>query len=145
MKTPDPLRRRAAQIVRGLARLYPDARCSLDYHNPLQLLVATILSAQCTDAAVNKATPALFKAYPTPADYARAPPQELEPLIRSLGFFRNKSRAIHESMKAVTETFRGQVPRTMAELLNLRGVARKTANQQYDHRQNVRELEHCST
>jgi endonuclease-3 len=90
--------------------------------------VATILSAQSTDAGVNKATPALFKKYPKPEDYARAAPGEIEPLIRSTGFFRNKARAVHESMKEVAGRFGGKVPRTMEELLSLRGVARKTAN-----------------
>jgi len=121
-------RARAAQIYRALLDRYPDAHCELNYSSPHELLIATILSAQCTDVAVNKATPALFARFPTPADYARATPADIEPCIRSLGFFRNKARAVHESMKAIVERFGGNVPRTMEELLSLRGVARKTAN-----------------
>lgn len=121
-------RKRAAALLAALTKAYPDARCELNYSTPHELLIATILSAQCTDVAVNKATPALFKAFPTPADYAKATPEQIEPYVRSLGFFRNKARAVHESMKAVVEEHGGQVPRTMDELLALRGVARKTAN-----------------
>jgi endonuclease-3 len=121
-------RRRAAALLDALAKAFPDAHCELDYSSPHELLIATILSAQTTDAAVNKATPALFARFPTPADYARAKPEDIEPYIRSLGFFRNKARAIHRSMTDVVERFGGQVPRTMAELLTLHGVARKTAN-----------------
>lgn len=121
-------KRRAQRLLEALEIHYPDAHCQLEFKTPHELLVATILSAQCTDVAVNKATPALFKAFPTPADYARSTPEEIVPHIRSLGFFRNKSRAIHESMKAVSEQFGNTVPRTMGELLGLRGVARKTAN-----------------
>ncbi|MCC6660284.1 MAG: endonuclease III [Phycisphaerales bacterium] len=121
-------KRRAAALARALAKAYPDARCELNYTSPHELLVATILSAQTTDAGVNRATPALFRKYPTPADYARATPREIEPLIRSTGFYRNKARAVHEAMAAVVDRFGGTVPRTMKELLSLRGVARKTAN-----------------
>jgi endonuclease-3 len=91
-------------------------------------LVATILSAQSTDVGVNKATPALFERFPTPADYAASSPAEIEPYIRTIGLYRNKAKAIHASMSEVVERFRGEVPRTMEELLTLRGVARKTAN-----------------
>ncbi len=119
---------RARRILRGFYRHYPDAHCELDYGNPYELLVATILSAQATDVGVNKATPKLFAAFPTPAAYAAATPRRLEPYVHSLGFFRNKARAIHETMKAVAEEFGGRVPDTMDELLTLRGVARKTAN-----------------
>lgn len=121
-------RRRAAELLAALDREYPDAHCALHYRTPHELLIATILSAQCTDAAVNKATPALFERFPTPADYAAATPAEIEPYIRSLGFFRNKAKAIHESMRAIVEEHGGEVPRTMEGLLSLRGVARKTAN-----------------
>lgn len=121
-------KRRAAALLRALEKDYPTAHCELTYSAPHELLVATILSAQSTDAGVNKATPALFRKYPKPADYARATPAEIEPLVRSTGFFRNKARAVHESMKEVAERFGGTVPRTMEELLTLRGVARKTAN-----------------
>jgi endonuclease-3 len=121
-------KKRAAALLEALTHEYPDAHCELDFSSPHELLIATILSAQCTDVAVNKATPALFAKYPTPAAYGAATPEEIEPYIRSLGFFRMKARAVHESMKAVVERFGGQVPRTMSELLSLRGVARKTAN-----------------
>ncbi len=119
---------RARRILDGLMRLHPDAHCALDYDGPHQLLVATILSAQATDVAVNKATPTLFATFPTPADYAAAGPRTLQPYIRSLGFFRNKAIAIHEAMRSIVNDFGGEVPATMDELLTLRGVARKTAN-----------------
>jgi endonuclease-3 len=119
---------RARRILNGLYKHYPDAHCELDYRNPHELLVATILSAQATDVGVNKATPKLFAAFPGPADYAAAGAARIEPYVRSLGFFRNKSRAIHEAMRAVAEEFDGHVPDTMEDLLTLRGVARKTAN-----------------
>lgn len=116
------------QIYRALSKRYPDAHCELDYTTPHELLVATILSAQTTDVAVNKATPALFQRFATPADYAAARPEDIEPFVRSLGFFRNKARSIHGAMTAVANDFGGRVPDTMDELLQLRGVARKTAN-----------------
>lgn len=121
-------KRRAASLLAALEAEYPGAHCQLTYTAPHELLVATILSAQCTDAAVNKATPALFARFPAPADYAEAAPADIEPFIRSLGFFRAKARAVHESMREVAGRFGGEVPRTMDELLSLRGVARKTAN-----------------
>lgn len=121
-------RSRARRILDGLYKCYPDAHCELNYDSPYQLLVATILSAQATDVAVNKATPALFEAFPTPADLAAAGPAKVEPYVRSLGFFRNKAKAICEASREITETFGGEVPRTMDQLLTLRGVARKTAN-----------------
>jgi endonuclease-3 len=119
---------RARRILNGLYKHYPDAHCELDYGSPHELLVATVLSAQATDVGVNKATPKLFAAFPTPADYARAGTAKIEPYVRSLGFFRNKARAIHEAMKTIIEDFDGEVPETMEDLLTLRGVARKTAN-----------------
>jgi endonuclease-3 len=121
-------RRRARALLEALERHYPRAGCELDFRSPHELLIATILSAQTTDAAVNKATPALFARFPTPADYAWATPAEIEPYVRSLGFFRNKAKAIHLAMKDIVERFGGRVPRTMDELLTLHGVARKTAN-----------------
>lgn len=121
-------KRRALQLFGALSAAYPDAHCELNYTNPHELLIATILSAQCTDVAVNKATPALFARFPTPADYARATPEQIEPYVRSLGFFRNKAKAVHSSMTDVVERFGNKVPRTMEELLSLHGVARKTAN-----------------
>lgn len=119
---------RAAKLYAALAAAYPDAHCELTYTSPHELLVATILSAQTTDVNVNKATPALFARFPTPADYAKSSPEEIEPYVRSLGFFRNKARAVFESMRDVHERFGDQVPRSMDDLLTLRGVARKTAN-----------------
>jgi endonuclease-3 len=119
---------RAKRILDGLYRHYPDAHCELDYRNPHELLVATILSAQATDVGVNKATPKLFAAFPEPADYAAAGAKAIEPYVRSLGFFRNKAKAIHEAMSVIAEVHGGRVPDTMEELLTLRGVARKTAN-----------------
>lgn len=121
-------KRRARRLVAALAEHYPDAHCALEFTKPHELLVATILSAQATDAGVNKATPALFARFPAPADYARATPGTIEPYIKSIGLYRNKARAIHEAMSALVERFGGEVPRTMEELLTLRGVARKTAN-----------------
>src|SRR5215468_9203367 len=107
MKTPDPLKARARRIVRGLARLYPDARCALDHETPLQLLVATILSAQCTDARVNLVTPALFARYPDARAFAAADPAELESYIRSLNFFRNKAKNIIAGCRALVERHGG--------------------------------------
>lgn len=121
-------KRRALKLADALASAYPTAHCELDFASPHELLIATILSAQSTDVGVNKATPALFRRFPTPADYAAATPEEIEPYVRSLGFFRMKSKAVHAAMKAIVEEFGGQVPRTMEDLLKLRGVARKTAN-----------------
>lgn len=123
-------RERARAIFDALRERYPDAHCELVYDagKPHELLVATILSAQATDVGVNKATPALFKAFPTPRDFATASPETIEPFIRTIGLFRNKAKAVHEAMAAVVDRFGGEVPRTMDELLTLRGVARKTAN-----------------
>jgi endonuclease III len=122
------VRARAERLLAALAEAYPDAHCELNYTSPHELLVATILSAQATDVSVNKATPALFAAFPTPADYARAKPEDIEPFIRTIGLFRNKAKAVQSAMTEIVQRFNGQVPRTMDELLTLRGVARKTAN-----------------
>ncbi|QOJ01256.1 MAG: endonuclease III [Phycisphaeraceae bacterium] len=119
---------RAARVLAALDEHWGHARCELNYTTPYELLAATILSAQSTDAGVNKATPALFARFPTPAHYAYASPAEIEPFIRKIGLFRSKARALHESMKALVERFGGEVPRRMEDLLTLRGVARKTAN-----------------
>lgn len=119
---------RALELLTALRAVYPDARCELNYRSPHELLVATILSAQATDVSVNKVTPALFARFPNPADYAAASPEEIETYIKSIGLFRSKARSLHEAMKAICERFGGEVPRTMDELLTLRGVARKTAN-----------------
>jgi endonuclease-3 len=128
MKAPNPLRQRARRIVAGLARLYPDARCSLDYQTPLQLLIATILSAQCTDERVNRVTPALFARYPDAEAFATARPKELQKLIQSTGFFRNKARSIQRCCKQLVEQFGGEVPGSMEQLVTLPGIGRKTAN-----------------
>jgi endonuclease-3 len=119
---------RALEIVRRLAREYADAQCALVHRNPLELLVATILSAQCTDVRVNLVTPALFRRYRTAADFASSPPGELEAAVRSTGFFNHKARNIRDACAALVAKHGGEVPRTMAELLLLPGVARKTAN-----------------
>ena len=121
-------RERVKALLHGLRRLYPDAHCELDYSEPLELLIATILSAQCTDVRVNKTTKALFKRYKGAADYAAADPRELEGIIHSCGFYRAKARSIIETARLVQERFGGKVPDTMEDLLTLRGVARKTAN-----------------
>jgi endonuclease III len=121
-------KRQAIELLDMLRAAYPDAHCELNYTSPHELLIATILSAQTTDVGVNKATPALFARYPTPADYAKATPAEIEPYVRTLGFFRNKAKSVHLAMKAVQEKHGGRVPQTMDELLSLQGVARKTAN-----------------
>ena len=115
-------------IFRGLQRLYPDARCELDFETPLQLVVATILSAQCTDRRVNLVTPALFQRYPDAHAFAAAERSELEALIASTGFFRNKTTSIIGMAQRICETHGGEVPSTLKELVLLPGVGRKTAN-----------------
>jgi endonuclease-3 len=119
---------RVAAIIDGLEQLYPDAHCELDFETPFQLLVATILSAQCTDKRVNMVTPTLFAKYGTPAKMAAATTQQIEPIIQSTGFFRNKAKSILGAANLIMEDFAGVVPQTMDELLTLPGVARKTAN-----------------
>lgn len=118
----------AKKVVDGLRRLYPEAHCELDFKDPLELIVATILSAQCTDKRVNVITKALFKRYRKARDYAGADAAELEGLIRSAGFFRAKAKSILEMARTLVSDFGGRVPREMDQLLRLRGVARKTAN-----------------
>jgi endonuclease-3 len=122
------LKTRARRIVRDLAGLYPDATCALHFDGPLQLLIATILSAQCTDVRVNLVTPALFARYPDAAAFANADRSELERLIQSTGFFRNKARNIQLCCQELVVKHGGQVPSTMEELTPLPGVGRKTAN-----------------
>jgi endonuclease-3 len=119
---------RIAAIIAGLQKAYPGATCALVHRNPWELLVATILSAQCTDVRVNQVTPTLFRQFPTPAAMAKASLPELEELIRTTGFFRNKAKSISGAAKGVVERFGGKVPQTMDELLTLPGVARKTGN-----------------
>jgi len=119
---------RVRKIIRKLRDAYPDATCALHHRNPLQLLVATILSAQCTDARVNIVTPALFEKYRTAADFAAAQQRELEEMIRSTGFFRNKARSIRNCCRAIAERCGGEVPDSLEQLVNLDGIGRKTAN-----------------
>ncbi|MBK6880517.1 MAG: endonuclease III [Elusimicrobia bacterium] len=116
------------RLLAALHRLYDGADCALRHRNAFELLVATILSAQCTDERVNKVTPALFRRYPTPAKMARAPLNDLEELIRSTGFFRQKAKSLSVTAQRLATDHRGEVPRTLEALLALRGVARKTAN-----------------
>jgi endonuclease III len=120
--------RRVTAILAGLDEAYPDATCELKHKNAFQLLISTILSAQCTDVRVNQVTETLYKKYPKPEAFAYATPGELEQEIRPTGFFRNKTKSIMGASKAVVEQFGGQVPKTMEEILTLPGVARKTAN-----------------
>jgi len=120
--------RRVRAILQKLDEAYPAATCALRHANPFELLVSTILSAQCTDERVNQVTPALFRKYPSPEAFAYANPRELQQDIRPTGFFRNKARSILGASRKIVEEFRGQVPRTMEQILTLPGVARKTAN-----------------
>jgi endonuclease-3 len=119
---------RTEEVLERLRREHPDARCALDHSNPLELLVATILSAQCTDVRVNQVTPELFRRYPSAADYADAPLAELEQAILPTGFFRNKAKSLQGLGRALVERHRGRVPETIDELVELPGVGRKTAN-----------------
>ena len=119
---------RIRKIITGLRKTYPDAHCELNFSNPLELLIATILSAQCTDKRVNIVTAELFRKYRTPADYAGAGLDELEQTIRTTGFYRNKAKSIKTCCQALVEKHGGNVPRTMEELIQLGGVGRKTAN-----------------
>jgi len=127
-ETFDQTKRRAAAVLRRLAKTYPEARCALDHRSPLELLVATILSAQCTDVRVNMVTPHLFEKYATAADYARSPKGVLESEVRSTGFFNAKARSIRAACAAIAAEHGGRVPDTMEALLRLPGVGRKTAN-----------------
>jgi endonuclease III len=127
-KQPSKQALHVGHILRGFAEAYPDAKCALEHRNPLELLVATILSAQCTDERVNIVTQSLFRKYRTPKDYAASPQEVLEKDIRSTGFFRNKARSIRAACQMIVERFGGKVPATMEELIQLPGVARKTAN-----------------
>jgi len=121
-------RERVKQLIRTWPKIYPNAHCELNFRNPLELLVATILSAQCTDKRVNMVTPELFKKYRTAKDYANAPQAELENAIRSTGFYRNKTKSIRAAMRAIAEEHGGKVPNAMEKLRALPGVGRKTAN-----------------
>jgi endonuclease III len=127
-ESPLALTRRARRINRELAELYPDAHCELDFRTPLELSVATILSAQCTDKRVNEVTPALFRRYPDAAAYAGADREELETMVKSTGFFRNKTTSLIKLGQLLVENFGGEVPHTLPELVTLPGFGRKTAN-----------------
>jgi len=127
-KTAAERKTRIAEILATLAKMYPDAVCALHHTSPWELLVATILSAQCTDKRVNEVTPGLFAKYPTPVDFAAVAPEVLAQDIRSTGFFNNKAKSIVGAARKVVSEFGGQVPRTMEELLTIPGAARKTAN-----------------
>jgi endonuclease-3 len=127
-KTFAPPSKRIGKIIERLERTYPDATCSLQFTNPLELLVATILSAQCTDALVNKVTAELFKKYKTAADYARADLAQLERDVAKVNFYRNKAKSLKLAAQAIVERFGGKVPNRMEDLITLHGVARKTAN-----------------
>jgi endonuclease-3 len=119
---------RVSEILKRLQEMYPTATCALHHDNAWELLVATILSAQCTDVRVNMVTPVIFKKYPTPKHFAALKPEELEPDIRTTGFFRNKAKSIVGAAKKIVEQFGGKVPDSMQELLTVPGAARKTAN-----------------
>jgi endonuclease-3 len=123
-----PPKDRIRSIIRKLKRRFPEARCSLDFETPLQLLAATILSAQCTDERVNMVTPTLFARYRTAADFADANPADLEAIIRPTGFYRNKTKSLIGMGRALVDRFGGEVPRTMDELTGVPGTGRKTAN-----------------
>lgn len=119
---------RATEILNELYRYYPNPECELNHSNAFELLIATILSAQCTDVRVNKVTPDLFATYPTPELMAQAPLEELEELVRTTGFYRNKAKSLKETSQTLVDNFDGEVPSNMDDLLTLRGAARKTAN-----------------
>ncbi|MBI4718852.1 MAG: endonuclease III [Planctomycetes bacterium] len=127
-ESPAARKRRAVRILEALHELYPEATCALHHGDPWQLLIATILSAQSTDETVNKVTPVLFSRYPSPATLAAAPLAEIEEVIHSTGFFRQKARNVREASRRIAEDFGGTVPDTMEALTSLPGVARKTAN-----------------
>jgi len=123
-----PIEERASEIIRILSEAYPDAKVALNFSNPLEMLVATILSAQCTDEKVNEVTAALFEKYRTPEEYLKVPEDELKADIKPTGFFNQKATSIREACRRIVEVYGGQVPDTMEDLITLRGVARKTAN-----------------
>jgi endonuclease-3 len=127
-ETDEERRKRAREILKRLHKKYPEATTALHFRTPLEMLVATILSAQCTDKLVNEVTPALFERYPTAQHYAEAEQAELEKMIHRTGFFRNKAKSLIGMGRALVEQFGGELPQTMAELVRLPGVARKTAN-----------------
>ncbi len=127
-EAPEQKKKRVLKIIRGLHKAYPDAKCALTHKNPLELLVATILSAQCTDKRVNQVTPPLFKKYKTAADYAKADPAVFQKEIQSTGFYQNKTKNILGCAKEIVAKHKGRVPDKMEELVKLPGIGRKTAN-----------------
>ena len=128
MPIPADTKQYAAKIARILREHYPDAKCELDFHTPLQLLIATILSAQCTDDRVNLVTKSLFLKYPDAAAYANAPQKELEREIQSTGFYHNKAKSIQSCCQSLLERYEGQIPHDIEKLIELPGIGRKTAN-----------------
>ena len=122
------VRAKAIRVFEAMKEAYPDAKCALDHQNPFELLVSTILSAQCTDKRVNMVTPELFRALPTPEAMAKAPIEDLEAMVKTTGFFRNKAKSLHGTSERLATVYGGQVPSSMEDLLTLPGVARKTAN-----------------
>ena len=128
VETSEEKKQRAAKIIQLLSKMYPDAHCALNAETPFQLLIATILSAQCTDERVNLVTAVLFQRCPTPKDFVKIPLEDLEHLVRSTGFYKNKAKNIKECARAIVEKHQGEVPRTLEELTALAGVGRKTAN-----------------
>jgi endonuclease-3 len=128
MRTQRTRKSRVENVIETLRAEFPDSRCSLEHGDAWQLLVATILSAQCTDVRVNKVTPGLFEQFPTPQDFASAPREEIEEAVRSTGFYRNKAKSIQAAARTLIEKFGSEMPRTMKEMLQLAGVGRKTAN-----------------
>jgi endonuclease-3 len=128
MPIPDEIKQYAAKIARILREHYPDAKCELDYETPMQLLIATILSAQCTDERVNLVTKSLFRKYSDAAAYANAPQKELEREIQSTGFYHNKAKSIQSCCQSLLERYEGRVPRDIEKMIELPGIGRKTAN-----------------
>jgi endonuclease-3 len=128
MTNPPEIKQYAAKIARTLGEHYPDAKCELDYKTPLQLLIATILSAQCTDERVNMVTKNLFRRYPNAAAYANAPQKDLEREVQSTGFYHNKAKSIQSCCQSLLESYNGQVPQDIEKMIQLPGIGRKTAN-----------------
>lgn len=124
----DPIEARASEVIRGLSKAYPDAKVALRFSSPLEILIATILSAQCTDAKVNEVTATLFRKYRTPEDYLKVSEDELKADLKPTGFYNQKAISLREACRRIVEVYDGEVPDTMEELMTLRGVARKTAN-----------------
>ena len=140
-------KQKAVEIVKILKEMYPDAKCSLDFQTPFEMLVAVCLSAQCTDERVNKTTPSIFAQYDTPEDFANAKLEDLEKLVRPCGFYKNKSKNLISAGKTIVSDFDGKVPQTMDELITIPGVGRKSANvimlEAFDNPQGIAVDTHC--